>query len=98
MLMILQVKVSSAKNGREREREEEENGVHKNGEIEGEFLYHSLFRNLSYATRKRKNKIFIFFETLRLNPEEQSIIRLIAPLIEIAQEGAISTGTLLMGF
>ena len=94
--MILQVKVSSAKNGREREREEEENGVHRNGEIEGEFLYHSLFRNLSYATRKRKTKYSFFF--LRLNPEEQSIIRLIAPLIEIAQEGAISTGTLLMGF
>lgn len=61
MLMILQVKVSSAKNGREREREEEENGVHKNGEIEGEFLYHSLFRNLSYATRKRKTKYSFFF-------------------------------------
>uniref|UniRef100_M4CGJ1 Myosin motor domain-containing protein n=2 Tax=Brassica campestris TaxID=3711 RepID=M4CGJ1_BRACM len=45
MLMILQVKVSSAKNGREREREEEENGVHKNGEIEGEFL-----RTIDYSS------------------------------------------------
>lgn len=51
-----------------------------------------------YHTPPEREKQNIHFFFLRLNPEEQSIIRLIAPLIEIAQEGAISTGTLLMGF
>lgn len=63
MLMILQVKVSSAKNGREREREEEENGVHKNGEIEGEFLYHSLSSEIYHTPpeREKQNIHFFFF-------------------------------------